>query len=122
MVLAGKVKVCREAPDHQQVVVDIYQTDEVFAESALVGSPQNEMAVALDNVRVMSWNARDIRELSLRRPELALALLLHAGASRDTAIALHYTFMREFIAPLPRRGFDIELDIQWWIVDNTREG
>lgn len=75
VVLAGKVKVCREAADGQQVVLDVYQTDEFFGESSLLGPPPTELAAALDSVRVMSWNTKDIRELSLRRPELCLALL-----------------------------------------------
>ncbi len=86
VVLAGKVKVCREAADGQQVVVDVYQTDDFFGESALVGAPSNEFAVALDSVRVMSWNAKDIRDLSLRRPELGLSLLqLSVGRSVEFA-------------------------------------
>lgn len=84
VVLAGKVKICREAADGQQVVLDVYQTDEFFGESSLLGAPPNELAVALDSVRVMYWNAKDIRELSMRRPELSLALLqLAVGRSLD---------------------------------------
>jgi len=84
VVLAGKVKICRETADGRQVVMDVYQTDEFFGESSLLGAPLNELAVALDSVRVMYWNAKDIRELSMRRPELSLALMqLAVGRSLD---------------------------------------
>ena len=36
LVIAGKVKVCRTAEDGRQVVVDIYQPDEFFGESAFL--------------------------------------------------------------------------------------
>ena len=39
LVIDGKVKVCRMADDGRQVVVDIYQTDEFFGESAFLSSP-----------------------------------------------------------------------------------
>lgn len=75
VVLAGKVKLCRAAQDGQQVVLDVYQTDEFFGESSLVGSGANEVAVALENARVMSWSASEIREIVLKRPDLGFALL-----------------------------------------------
>lgn len=37
LVIDGKVKVCRLADDGRQVVVDIYQPDEFFGESAFLG-------------------------------------------------------------------------------------
>jgi len=75
VVLAGKVKICRSAQDGQQVVLDVYQTDEFFGESSLVGSGASEMAVSLENARVMSWSATEIREIVLKRPDLGYALL-----------------------------------------------
>jgi len=36
LVIDGKVKVCRLADDGRQVVVDIYQPDEFFGESAFL--------------------------------------------------------------------------------------
>ena len=38
LVIDGKVKVCRLADDGRQVVVDIYQTNEFFGESAFLSS------------------------------------------------------------------------------------
>lgn len=75
VVLAGKVKLCRTAPGGLQVVLDVYQTDEFFGESSLVGGSANESAVALENARVMSWTASEVYEIVLKRPDLGLALL-----------------------------------------------
>src|ERR1700744_2482435 len=54
LVIDGKVKVCRMADDGRQVVVDIYQPDEFFGESAFLGLAQRtELAVALANTKLM---------------------------------------------------------------------
>ena len=39
LVIDGKVKVCRLADDGNQVLVDIYQPDEFFGESAFLNLP-----------------------------------------------------------------------------------
>jgi CRP/FNR family cyclic AMP-dependent transcriptional regulator len=57
LVIDGKVKVCRLAEDGRQVVVDIYQTDEFFGESAFLNSAAREEQVVT------------------RRPRLAIALM-----------------------------------------------
>jgi len=76
LVIDGKVKVCRVADDGREVVVDIYQPDEFFGESAFLGQTQRaEMAVALENTKVMTWTTAEIEELATRRPKLAIALL-----------------------------------------------
>jgi len=76
LVIDGKVKICRLADDGRQVVVDIYQPDEFFGESAFVGESQrSEMAVALENTKLMIWTIREIEEIATRRPRLAIALL-----------------------------------------------
>src|SRR5580693_7061849 len=50
LVIDGKVKVCRKADDGRQVVVDIYQADDFFGESAFLGPAQRpELSVALEN-------------------------------------------------------------------------
>src|SRR5580698_5827881 len=65
LVIDGKVKICRLADDGRQVVVDIYQPDEFFGESAFVGETQrSEMAIALENTKVMSWTITEIEEIS----------------------------------------------------------
>jgi CRP/FNR family transcriptional regulator len=76
LVIDGKVKVCRLADDGRQVVVDIYQPDEFFGESAFLGlSQRTEIAVALENTKVMTWTTNEIEEITMKRPKLAIALL-----------------------------------------------
>jgi CRP-like cAMP-binding protein len=56
--------------------VDIYQTDEFFGESALLGLPQRaEQATALENVKLMTWTSAEIEDIVMKRPKLAVALL-----------------------------------------------
>jgi CRP-like cAMP-binding protein len=76
LVIAGKVKVSRLAEDGRQVVVDLYQPDEFFGESAFLSlSRRSEIAVALENVKVMTWTTADIEDILMRRPKLAIALM-----------------------------------------------
>ena len=76
LVLEGKVTICRKADDGRQVVVDVYQTDEFFGESAFVGESQcSEMAIALANSKLMVWTIDQVEDLATRRPRLAIALL-----------------------------------------------
>jgi CRP/FNR family transcriptional regulator len=76
LVIDGKVKICRLADDGRQVVVDIYQPDEFFGESAFVGETQrSEMAVALESTKLMIWTINEIEDIATRRPKLAIALL-----------------------------------------------
>jgi CRP/FNR family transcriptional regulator len=76
LIIDGTVKVCRTANDGRQVVVDIYQPDEFFGESALLGPAQRtELASALENTRVMTWTTAEIEDIATRRPKLAIALL-----------------------------------------------
>lgn len=76
LVIEGKVKVSRMAGDGHQVVVDIYQTDEFFGESALLNLPQRtEQASALEAVKLMAWSTAEIEDIVTKRPRLAVALL-----------------------------------------------
>jgi len=76
LVIDGKVKVCRMADDGRQVVVDIYQADEFFGESAfLSSSTRDEQALALEGTKVMTWTTAEIEDLVTHRPRLAIALL-----------------------------------------------
>src|ERR1051326_3240459 len=55
LVIDGKVKVSRVADDGHQVVVDIYQSDEFFGESAFLNLPHRcEQATALENAKLMT--------------------------------------------------------------------
>ncbi|MDE3167549.1 MAG: Crp/Fnr family transcriptional regulator [Acidobacteriota bacterium] len=76
LVIDGKVKVSRLADDGRQVIVDIYQRDEFFGESAFLNLPhRSEQATAQDSTKVMMWTAAELEEIMLRRPRLAVALL-----------------------------------------------
>jgi len=76
LVIDGKVKVCRVTADDRQVVVDIYQPDEFFGESAFLGSMQrSEVAVALEGTKVMAWTTSEIEEIAAKRPRLGIALM-----------------------------------------------
>ena len=76
LVIQGKVKVSRLAADGHQVVVDIYQPDEFFGESAFLNLPHRaEQASALEDARLMAWAASEIEDIVMRRPLLAVALL-----------------------------------------------
>ena len=76
LVIEGKVKICRVTSDGRPVVVDIYFSDEFFGEGAFTDSGRDgEMAVALENVRLMAWPVSEIEDLCSRRPQLAIALL-----------------------------------------------
>jgi CRP/FNR family transcriptional regulator len=76
LVIQGKVKVSRLAADGHQVVVDIYQPDEFFGESAFLNLPRRaEQASALEDARLMAWAASEIEDIVMKRPLLAVALL-----------------------------------------------
>jgi len=76
LVIDGKVKVSRVADDGHQVVVDIYQADEFFGESAFLNlAHRSEQATALDNTKLMTWTTAEIEDIVTKRPRLAVALL-----------------------------------------------
>ncbi|HMD70229.1 MAG TPA: Crp/Fnr family transcriptional regulator [Bryobacteraceae bacterium] len=76
LVIQGKIKVSRLAADGHQVVVDIYQPDEFFGESAFLDLPHRaEQATALGDARLMAWAASEIEDIVMKRPLLAVALL-----------------------------------------------
>src|SRR5512132_344439 len=71
LVIDGKVKVSRLADDGHQVIVDIYQPDEFFGESAFLSLPhRSEQATALENTKLMTWTANEIEEIIMKRPKL----------------------------------------------------
>jgi len=75
LVIEGKVKVSRMADDGHQVILDIYQTDEFFGESALLNLPQrSEQATAMENTRLMTWTTAEVEDIVAKRPRLGVAL------------------------------------------------
>jgi len=76
LVMEGKVKISRTGDDGHQVMIDIYQRDEFFGESALLNRPHEaEQATAIENTKLMTWSSSRIEEIVMRRPNLALALV-----------------------------------------------
>lgn len=76
LIIEGKIKVSRLADDGHQVVVDIYQPDEFFGESAFLNlAHRSEQATALENTKLMTWTTTEIEDIIMRRPKLAVALL-----------------------------------------------
>jgi CRP-like cAMP-binding protein len=76
LVIAGKVKVNRITDDGCDWLVDIYGPDELFGDSALIGSLNGCKAIALEaQTIVMSWTGNEVGKLILERPELGIALL-----------------------------------------------
>jgi CRP/FNR family transcriptional regulator len=76
LVIEGKVKVSRLADDGHQVVVDIYQADEFFGESAFLNlAHRAEQATALETTKLMTWTTTEIEDIVMKRPRLAIALM-----------------------------------------------
>src|ERR1022692_4306149 len=76
LIIEGKIKVSRVADDGHQVVVDMYQPDEFFGESALLNLPRRcEQATAMENTKVMTWTTAEIEDIITKRSRLAVALL-----------------------------------------------
>ncbi len=76
LVIDGKVKVSRLSEHGHQVVVDIYQPDEFFGESAFLNLPQRaEQVTTLEDTKLMAWTTAEIEDIVLKRPRLAVAML-----------------------------------------------
>lgn len=76
VVVDGKVKICRTAEDGHCTVVDIYQPDEFFGESAFLGGERCiDDAVAIEATRVMTWPTSEVERLIVQRPRLGIALI-----------------------------------------------
>jgi CRP/FNR family transcriptional regulator, cyclic AMP receptor protein len=76
LVINGTVRISRLTDHGRQVVIDVYQADDLFGESCILNLPPAcEQAMALDKVKLMMWSAATVQELLVRRPGLALALL-----------------------------------------------
>jgi CRP/FNR family transcriptional regulator, cyclic AMP receptor protein len=100
LVVQGRVKVTIPMEHGVQTVVDIFNTDDFFGESALLGFPKlAERAVALDHVTLMSWTRDEIEEQVERLPKLGIAL----------------------IQMLTKRGLDYEERLQSFALDKTPE-
>ena len=87
LVLHGSVMVSRTTSRGKQVIIDVYQPDEFFGETALLGAPAcSEESRAVEDSRVMSWTREDVEQVILRQPRLALALV-QVVVQRTAALA-----------------------------------
>lgn len=76
LVVQGRVKIAAPLENGNQTVVDIFNTDDFFGESALLGSTHRaERASALDSVTLMSWEAGEIEDQVQKQPRLGIALM-----------------------------------------------
>jgi CRP/FNR family cyclic AMP-dependent transcriptional regulator len=76
LVIDGYVKICRMSEGRKPVVLDIYQAEDFFGESAFLGAAQRpETAVALEDTKVMVWSVEEIEEIAIKHPQLGIALL-----------------------------------------------
>jgi CRP/FNR family transcriptional regulator len=77
LVTSGIVKVSMFAEDDRELIVDLYQPDEVFGESALLNLPsRSEQAITLENTTtLMAWTTSEIEGIVMKRPRLGVALL-----------------------------------------------
>jgi CRP/FNR family cyclic AMP-dependent transcriptional regulator len=76
LVVKGRVKVAIPLDTGEQTLIDVFSTDDFFAESALLGAARHtERALAMDNVSLMSWTTEDIDAQVEREPRLGIALL-----------------------------------------------
>ncbi len=75
LVIGGLVKVSRIAETGRRCLMDIYQPDDFFGESSLLGlEATTDEAVALQDAKLMNWTAMEIQDMILKRPRLAVAL------------------------------------------------
>lgn len=76
LVVQGRVKIAAPLENGSQTVVDIFNTDDFFGESCLLGSAiRSERATALDNVTLMAWESAEIEDQVQRQPRLGIALM-----------------------------------------------
>jgi len=101
LVIDGRVKVSRQGWDGKEVVLEFYQKDEFFGESGLLGTRQTgEQAVAVDGTSVMLWSVAELKQILLRTPALAPALLRVLAQKVSDARDRIESFCLD---PLPRR-------------------
>src|SRR6266567_2226848 len=76
LVIDGKVKVSRVLDNGREVILDVYQADEFFGESAFVRLTRvSERAVAIEATKIMTWITAHIEEINARNPKLMVAIL-----------------------------------------------
>ena len=76
LIIDGKIKVSRRLDNGKEVLIDIYQVDEFFGESALLTVVHHaEQATVLSKAKLMNWTASELEDLIVSRPGLAWAMM-----------------------------------------------
>jgi CRP/FNR family transcriptional regulator len=76
LIVEGKAKVSFIADNGGQGILDIYQRDEFFGESAFLNlTHRGEQAMAMESTKLMSWPIEFVQDVIMRRPRLAVALM-----------------------------------------------
>jgi CRP/FNR family transcriptional regulator, cyclic AMP receptor protein len=76
LIVEGKVKVSFIADNGGQGILDIYQRDEFFGESAFLNiTHRGEQATAMESTKLMSWTIDFVEDVIMRRPRLVVALM-----------------------------------------------
>ena len=75
LIQSGRVRLVKIAGDNERTL-DILQPSEMFGEMAILeNSPRSATAIALDEVKVLEFNAQNFEILLLGNPQIALKLL-----------------------------------------------
>jgi len=78
LVVAGRVKVSCSVGGGREVVNRVVCPEGLFGEAALIGAQgRSDVAVALDNVSLMSWNRAEIERQVERDPRFGVVLAQH---------------------------------------------
>ena len=76
LIVEGKVSVSFIGENGDKGILDIYQQDEFFGESAFLNlTHRGDQATAMESTKLMSWTIEFIEDVILRRPRPAMALM-----------------------------------------------
>lgn len=77
LINSGRVKITRVSLSGKEKIIDIYETGDFFGELCLCeNNHRADQAVALNDVRVLSFKVSKLLEVIAKRPEAALELLM----------------------------------------------
>lgn len=111
VVIKGRVRVSTTSDEGWQTIGRIVPAEGLFGESCLIdGAAADEVAAALDDVTVMSWNSTEVRQQIEREPRLGVALSQYLARQcldmqdRIESMAVHKTPERIMLALLQLAG------------------
>ncbi|MCD6451510.1 MAG: Crp/Fnr family transcriptional regulator [Acidobacteria bacterium] len=75
-IVEGRVKLSRIFEDGREIILEILKNNDIFGEEAVISFDKREnMATAMDNVVLLSFEAKAVRALAKRNASLAFRLL-----------------------------------------------